>query len=217
MKQKITDNNILTRIFTIYFICLIVLIYLYITHEKHRNIISGIISILSGTSIAVSLFSIINNEQKLQFETDKKSVQDYAEFINSSFDKIDGYYLSYPKELHSLFYEFYGNNSFPQNENISENNKINTIEYITILKIIQHIYLMYIINNNIFEDVDFRNRISNYLNSRKFKYIFARNKNNYSDRFIKYLLNLNFITEEELRVNSISIPSIGSSIKKIIL
>jgi hypothetical protein len=33
--------------------------------------------------------------------------------------------LTYPKELYNLFYEFYGNNNFPQNENKIENNKNN--------------------------------------------------------------------------------------------
>jgi hypothetical protein len=234
-----------TTILYLYFLLIIILIYLYIHTIKHRLIITGIVSILSSSTLVIGLINYINNEQ-LRNETETKTNQkNYIDFISGSFDKIDNYYINNPAELHSLFYEFYGYNNFPEkysgkinginnnsiNNNSINNNSINnndvnnnndddnkdidktinnitSIEYITLLKIIQYIEIMFIINENIFKDLNFRNRIINYTNSKKFRRVLAYNKNNYSNDFLKKMSELKIIDSSDIEVENISIPKI---------
>jgi hypothetical protein len=227
-----------TTILYLYFMLIGILIYLYIYIVKHRVLITGIVSILSSSTLALGLINYVSSENiKIEQET-KTNQKNYIDFISGSFDKIDNYYINNPKELHSLYYEFYGYNNFPEkyngtdkindknnniinnidiNNNDDENTKnidkiitnISSIEYITLLKIIQYIEIMFIINENIFQDLNFRNRIINYTNSKKFRRVLAYNKNNYSNAFLKKMNDLKIITSTDIEVENISIPKIS--------
>lgn len=223
-----------TTVLYLYFVLIAILVYLYIYVVKHRIIITGIVSILSSSTLAIGLINYVTSENDRNQQLAKTNQKNYIDFISGSFDKIDNYYINNPKELHSLYYEFYGYNNFPEkyngtdkindnnniinnidiNNNGDENNKnidkiinnITSIEYITLLKIIQYIEIMFIINENIFQDLNFRNRIINYTNSKKFRRVLAYNKNNYSDAFLKKMDELKIITSNDIEVENISIP-----------
>ena len=229
----------------LYFLLIAILIYLYIHTVEHRILITGVVSILSSSTLVIGLINYVSNENvKIEQET-KTNQKNYIDFISGSFDKIDNYYINNPKDLHSLFYEFYGYNNFPEkysgndkindvnnsinnstNNNIinnidinnnDDNNKdidniidnITSIEYITLLKIIQYIEIMFIINEDIFKDLNFRNRIINYTNSKKFRRVLAYNKNNYSNAFLKKMSELKIIISSDIEVENISIPKIA--------
>ena len=229
----------------LYFLLIAILIYLYIHTVEHRILITGVVSILSSSTLVIGLINYVSNENvKIEQET-KTNQKNYIDFISGSFDKIDNYYINNPKDLHSLFYEFYGYNNFPEkysgndkindvnnsinnstNNNIinnidinnnDDNNKdidniidnITSIEYITLLKIIQYIEIMFIINEDIFKDLNFRNRIINYTNSKKFRRVLAYNKNNYSNAFLKKMNELKIIVSTDIEVENISIPKIA--------
>ena len=230
-----------TIILYFYFILIAILIYLYVYVVKNRRLITGIVSILSSSTLVIGLINYINNEKVRDSQENKSNQKNYIDFISGSFDKIDNYYVNNPEELHSLFYEFYGYNNFPEkyegkdktnnnnnnnnvdinnninNDNDNDNNKnidniinnITSIEYITLLKIIQYIEIMFIINENIFTDLNFRNRIINYTNSKKFRRVLAYNKNNYSNEFLIKMNELKIITNSEIEVENISIPKIN--------
>jgi len=224
----------------LYFLLIAVLIYLYIHTVEHRILITGIVSILSSSTLVIGLINYINNEQLRNEAETKTNQKNYIDFISGSFDKIDNYYINNPSELHSLFYEFYGYNNFPEkyssnkisndkisviNNDFNDNNtngnndnngknsdkiiiNITSIEYITLLKIIQYIEIMFIINEDIFQDLNFRNRIINYTNSKKFRRVLAYNKNNYSNDFLKKMSELKIIVSSDIEVENISIPKI---------
>jgi hypothetical protein len=215
----------------------IILIYLYIYVVEHRKVISGIVSIVSTSTLLVGLINYVNNEEVKNQQTNESNQKKYIDFISGSFDKIDNYYINNPSELHSLYYEFYGYNNFPEkytnskinnvtnnsinnnsiNNNDETNNKntdktidnITPIEYITLLKIIQYIEIMFIINKNIFTDLNFRNRIINYTSSKKFKRVLAYNKNNYSSAFLQKMEDLKIIINRDIEVENIPIPKLN--------
>lgn len=199
----------------VYFIVILILILLYIYTDTHRHLITGVVSILSGSTIALGLLNYISTEnaRKIQEENNKK--KNYIDFISSTFDKIDSYYLQNPDELHDLFYEFYSYSNFPINnlrnkkeKNININGNVTDIEYVILLKIIQQINIMFITNPNIFEDLNFRNKIINYTRSNKFKEVLSYNKNNFSSEFINKLNELKIINTNEIQVEQITIPSL---------
>jgi len=218
-----------TNILYIYFISIVILIYLYVyADEKNRKIITGVLSILSSSTLAIGLINYVSTEKTRYDQENKTNQKNYIDFISGSFDKIDNYYINNPEQLHSLYYEFYGYSNFPEkyenskindkNNNIININKdnnmdmslindITSIEYITLLKIIQYIEIMFIINENIFQDLNFRNRLINYTHSKKFRRVLAYNKNNYSQNFIKKMNELNIITFDDIKVENITIPS----------
>ena len=227
-----------SNVLIFYFILIIILIYLYINLQQHRVIISGVVSILSSSTIALGLLNYVNSESIRQDSETKHNTKNYIDFISGSFDKIDNFYITNPKELHSLFYEFYGYNNFPEkynqfgnthinethenemslhnnnnnnddNDNASKTKDISPIEYITLLKIIQYIEIIFIVNPNIFQDINFRNRIINYTNSSKFKKVLSYNKNNYSVNFIKKLDELHIIKFDDIEVENIPIPKLN--------
>jgi len=230
-----------TTVLYLYFILIAILIYLYIHIVKHRILITGIVSILSSSTLALGLINYVSSENVRNEQEAKANQKNYIDFISGSFDKIDNYYITNPEELHSLYYEFYGYNNFPEkyknNKNFDKNsdiinnnginnsinnddnangknidktiNEITSIEYITLLKIIQYIEIMFIINENIFQDLNFRNRIINYTNSKKFRRVLAYNKNNYSYAFLKKMDDLKIISETDIEVENISIPKIN--------
>jgi hypothetical protein len=203
----------------IYLTSIVVLITLYIKFRRYRLLISGITSILSSSTLAVGIVNYINTANNKAESDDKENRQNYIDFVSGSFDKIDGLYIDHPEQLHSLYYEFYGYGFFPQhfnngdknnNENadIKHDSNITAMEYITLIKIIQHLEIMYIANHSIFEDTTFRNRILNFTNSNKFRKTLAYNKNNFSHDFIEQLFDSRIIHRDQLDVEEISIPKI---------
>lgn len=204
-------------VFGTYFLIIVILVIIYIYADTNRQLITGVVSILSGSTIALGLLNYINNENTRIMQQEFNKRREYIDFISNSFDKIDSYYLENPDELHDLFYEFYGYSNFPINtvrekkekhKNRNGNN-ITDIEYIILLKIIQKINIMFITNENIFEDLNFRNKIINYTRSNKFKEVLSYNKNNFSDEFINKLNELKIINYDEIQVEQIAIPSLN--------
>jgi hypothetical protein len=205
-------------VFGAYFLIIFVLIVIYIYAETNRQLITGIVSILSGSTIALGLLNYMNNENTRVMQQEYNKRRDYIDFISSSFDKIDTYYLENPNDLHDLFYEFYGYSNFPINtvrekkERPKNNNgnNVTDIEYIVLLKIIQQINIMFITNSDIFEDLNFRNKIINYTRSSKFKEVLSYNKNNFSEEFINKLNELKIINTNEMEVEQITIPTLNN-------
>ena len=118
----------------LYFLLIAILIYLYIHTVEHRILITGVVSILSSSTLVIGLINYVSNENvKIEQET-KTNQKNYIDFISGSFDKIDNYYINNPKDLHSLFYEFYGYNNFPEKYN--GNDKINNVNNTTLTHII---------------------------------------------------------------------------------
>jgi hypothetical protein len=194
-----------------------ILILLYIYTDTNRQLITGVVSILSGSTIALGLMNYINSENTRVNQEKATAKRNYIDFISSTFDKIDSYYLERPEDLHDLFYEFYSYSNFPINplgkkkktsDNEINNGNITDIEYIVLLKIIQQINIMFITNPNIFEDLNFRNKIINYTRSNKFKKVLSYNKNNFSIDFINKLNELKIIDTNEIQVEQITIPSL---------
>ena len=67
------------------------LIYLYIYTVKHRILITGVVSILSSSTIALGLINFANSEINRSQEQTKINQKNYIDFISGSFDKIDNY------------------------------------------------------------------------------------------------------------------------------
>jgi len=201
-------------VFGTYFVIIAILIVIYIYAETNRQLITGIVSILSGSTIALGLLNYMNNENTRLMQQQYNERRDYIDFISSSFDKIDSYYLDNPNDLHDLFYEFYGYSNFPinskrkKNETNKNGSDITDIEYIVLLKIIQQINIMFITNPDIFEDLNFRNKIINYTRSTKLKEVLSYNKNNFSSSFINKLNDLKIINYNDMQVEQITIPNL---------
>jgi hypothetical protein len=68
---------------------------------------------------------------------------------------------------------------------------------------------MFITNQKIFEDINFRNKLINYTHSNKFKEVLSFNKNNFASEFIEKLNKLKIITDKEIQVEQITIPKIN--------
>lgn len=200
-----------------------ILAYLYINIIEYRNIISSLASIMSSMAIASGVLSYYYEEQLSMNIRANNDRDNYIKFISGSLDNIDAQYIASPKELHSLYYEFYGYNNFPQyydnvatdtnntnnKENLSKSNPVTPFEYITILKIIQYISIMFVVNNDIFSETHFRNRILNFTQSPKLKYVLSHNKNNFSADFISKLVELKILQLDDMDVSVISIPKIN--------
>jgi hypothetical protein len=198
--------------------------------KDNRIIISGIISILSSSTLVVGIINYVSSEKAKVENENKEAVKNYIEFISGSFDKIDNYFISHPKELHELYYEFYGDNFFPKNKDNKQNidyresienidnkvnkdkdkdsNNISPLEYIIILKIIQNMENIYIVDENIYQDIYVLNRISSYTKSKKLIKVLSFNKNKYDSKFIKKLNDLDLIKYSELEVENVSIPKV---------
>lgn len=215
------DTN---TVFLFYFMFILFIITTYI-YAPDKLIVKDIVAILSGTTIALGLFNYVGSEKERNSREKKENKLNYINNVSSIFNKIDTMYLQYPEQLHDLYYEFYGYNNFPikytndketghkysqssDKPNDNKSNDITSIEYITINIIIEYVNNIYITNTEIFEDLNFRNKIMNYLRSNKFKQVLSYTKNNYSPKFIRLLNDQSFITDNELRVESIDIPSI---------
>ena len=217
--QKDSKTECNNYILMIYFLVILILIICYIYVDKDRQLITGIVSILSGSAVALGLLNYIHGEETKKQQSEYTAKRDYIDFVGGTFDKIDSYYLENPNELNNLYYEFYGYHNFPikdkkENINLKEKNdiedkkKITDIEYIVLLKIIQQIEIMFITNEHIFEDISFKNKITNYTRSEKFKKVLAFNKNDFPSVFIQTLDKLQIIIHKDLQIEEISIPKL---------
>ena len=124
-------------------------------------------------------------------------------------------FLDNPKELTNLWYEFYGYDNFPNKIGINEkeiNNsdvtaEITQIEYVTLLKILQKLYVIFIVDNTIYDDIHFINRVWHYIKrSNKCKYVLSLTRSIYSIEFYKKLVSTALVVEGELDIISVSIP-----------
>jgi hypothetical protein len=209
-------------IILLYVTLAISLISIYI-YSSDKILIKDIVAILSGTTIALGLLNYVGAERERIKREENENKINYINNVSSIFNKIDNLYLENSDQLHDLFYEFYGYNSFPlnnlnnQNNNLIKSEKdkneqnISSKEYIVINIIVEYLNNIFITNPEVYADLNFRNRIINYFNSNKLKKVLSYNKNNYSPEFIK-ALNINkFISTEEIAVESISIPKINKN------
>jgi hypothetical protein len=207
-----TLNININTIIIFYLIITLGLIVIYM-YTSNKIIIRDIVGILSGTTIILGLMGYVTSEQERTNRENRENKLNYINNVSSVFNKIDNMYLEYPESLHNLYYEFYGYNNFPiknneNNENklTKHNNNVTSKEYIAINIIIEYFNNIYITNPEIFEDLNFRNKIINYLKSEKFKKVLSYTKNNYSPDFINLLNEQDFINTNELQVETIDIP-----------
>ena len=198
-------------IFGVCVLAVFMVIGIFVYQTDKRSTITGVITILSSATIILGLVDYIKNENTKYEQLYAEKAKNYVNFVSNSFDKIDSYYLENPTELHDLFYEFYGYNNFPKNKKDTQTsylNNITNIEYIILLKIIQQLNIMFITNDHIFEDVNFRNKIINYTRSQKFKKVLSYNKNSFSAEFINRLDKLKIINAEDIQVEHVVIPTL---------
>ena len=120
-------------------------------------------------------------------------------------------YIENMEELNNLYYEFYGFNNFSvgQIKKTGDKSIITNLEYITIQKIIDYLFNIFITNPDIYYDINFNNKIINYTNSNKFKKVFSYIKNNYSPSFIKLLNDQQIIKNSDIYVETINIPKLN--------
>lgn len=77
----------------IYFVLILILIYLFIYVAEKRDLITGIVSILSSSTLVIGLVSYISTENDKIIQETKSNQKNYIDFISGSFDKIDNYYI----------------------------------------------------------------------------------------------------------------------------
>jgi len=194
------------NLISVYIILVIGIITLYI-YMPNNKILTDSISILAGISIAMGIlnFSYVEKQTEINKRVDK--INNYVNNISGVFNKIDSLYVNNMKDLHNLYYEFYGFNNFPAPTTANSDQKqITSLEYITIQMIIDYLYNIFITHPEIFTDINFKNKITTYTNSKKFKNVFAFLKNNYAPDFIKVLNERNFIKDSEIDIDNINIP-----------
>ena len=163
-------------------------------------------NILAVSTTAILLSGVINiviRHQEKQSLMDKERNQLFIEHNSKNYIEIYKLFLKYPKELGDLFYEFYGSVGFPKRN--TESKQINRYEYIVINIIIENLITMFIIDNDIFQNLQFRNRISSFVRSKKFVYVLSNNKGNYPSEFIKKLLDENLILPKDLQLENVNI------------
>lgn len=185
-------------LFTIFFLS-----SLYLRYIKTRHILVDLLTVISTALFLSGLINIILTGSNRRKEKVLEKKQLFIKHNNQNYIKIYELYLKYPDKLASLFYEFFGTSGFPRN--VENNNKINQYEYIVINIIIEDLVTMFIIDNNIFEDLNFQNRINNFARSKKFKYVLSYNKGNYPPSFIKKIIDENIIHPRDLQIENIDI------------
>ena len=206
----------ITQITFLYVSIVLIVITAYF-YMSEKVILKDLIAILSGLTIALGLINYITLQNETKKKNDLDSKRNYIDNISSIFVKINSFYLQYPNELHNLFYEFYGFNSFPQKcTNIvtpsvtpsvnNINDDINSIEFMVINIIIEYLSNMFIVNPNIFNDLNIRNRITCFTQSKKFKKILSVVKDNYSQEFIDSLNQEKIILINELGNQNVIVP-----------
>jgi len=203
---------------TFLYISLVLAVITAYFYMSEKVILKDLIGILSGLTIALGLINYITIQNETNTKKDIDSKRNYIDNISSIFVKINSLYLEYPNELHNLFYEFYGFNSFPENSAVSviqntpkpttDNQTINSMEFMVINIIVEYLSNMFIINPEIFNDLNTRNRIACFTQSKKFKKILSVIKNNYSQEFINSLNQEKIILISELDNQNVNIPKI---------
>lgn len=188
-----------------YIIMIGIMTIIYLKLDR-KDTLKDIVAILSGTTIALGLLNYVTIAKEKEKQEELQSKKLYIENISSLFVKINSEYIDHPEELNDLFYEFYGYNNFPLNK--SKNNNISSFEFMVINVIIEHLNNMYIINPSIFKDLNIRNRLLCFTNSRKFKRVLSHLKNNYSFDFISSLIKEGIIRKDEIDLESVSIPRV---------
>lgn len=192
----------------VYIIVVFVILTIYI-YSPHSKLVTDSISILSGLTIALGIINFSNIEKQNEINKQVEKMNSYVNNISSVFNKIDLLYVNNMKDLHNLYYEFYGFNNFPAPTKPDSNpNRITSLEYITIQMIIDYLYNIFITNPEIFTDINFKNKITTYTNSKKFKSVFAFLKNNYSPDFMKVLNERQIIKDNEIDIDNINIPKL---------
>ena len=183
------------------------LLFYFLTTEK--SFVKDIVAIISGMTLAFGLLNYTNTDRQRQITEKQINNENYMNSVSGVFNKIDNLYLENKNELDNLYYEFYAFNNFPKNKDTQINQNIITgPEYIAINIILGYFYNIFIVHPEIFTKVYFRNKILNYTNSNKFKKVFAYNKGNYSENFIRFLDEQKIISDKELHVESIYIPKV---------
>ena len=70
-----------TTILYFYFILIAVLIYLYIHTVKNRLLITGIVSILSSSTLVIGLINYISNEKDKNIQDTKTNQKNYINLL----------------------------------------------------------------------------------------------------------------------------------------
>ena len=195
-------------IFYIVIVLLLILLYFYL---PNKSTITDTIAIISGITVALGLLNIVNSDyEKIEKDMEERA-DNYINNVSEVFHNIDTMYINNSKDLNNLYYEFYGFNNFPVRKNTTnlDKNLITDLEYITIQKITDYLFNIFITNPEIYYDINFKNKIIDYTKSNKFKNVFSYIKNNYSPSFIKLLNDQQIIKNSDIYVESINIPKLN--------
>ena len=198
------DKNYIQFIFFIIILILLIGLYfnIYKKKPKYRLLFMNIIAILTTAIIFSGIVNIILDNKARKRKKEKEDKNIFIEHNNENFIKIYKLFLEHPKELGNLFYDFYGQYGFPKN-NDKYSKKINRFEYIVINIIIENLITMFIIDNSIFENLQFRNKIINFIKSEKFKYVLARKKRDFPTEFVNKLISEKMVLPKDLQVENI--------------
>jgi len=201
----------------------------YIIYGSKRKFIIGISQVVQGFAVGFLLVGYLDAKNKERNEVVKQKKEEYVKYVSETFDSIEQMFLNNPKELSNLWYEFYGFDNFPEpqtnndNKNGNQNEKqiqnadtsnMTQFEYVTLLKIIQKIYVVYIQNNDIFNDINFSDKLRHYIKrSKKFKQVFGLTKDMYSINFYKKLVSTGLVDDDDVNVERVNIPKLISLYK----
>jgi len=201
----------------------------YVIYGSKRKFIIGISQVVQGFAVGFLLVGYIESKNKNTIDAIKQKKEEYVKYVSETFDSIEQMFLNNPKELSNLWYEFYGFDNFPHpqsnndNKNGNQNEKelknadgsnMTQFEYVTLLKIIQKIYVVYIQNNDIFNDINFSDKLRHYIKrSKKFKEVFAVTKDMYSIDFYKKLISTGLVDDEDVNIENVHVPKLISSYK----
>jgi hypothetical protein len=189
----------------------------FVLFESRREFIIGISKVVQGFAVGFLLVGYIENKNKEKEEAIKRKDEEYIKYVSDTVEKIEQMFLDNPKELTNLWYEFYGYDNFPDKIGINEkkinnfdNSEITQIEYVTLVKMLQQLYVIFIVDNTIYDDIQFINRVWHYIKrSKKCKHVFSLTREVYSIEFYKKLLEKGLIEESEIDVIDVSIPKVN--------
>jgi hypothetical protein len=211
--MEFTNSNIILAVIVI---ILFYFIGQFILFETKREFIIGISKVVQGFAVGFLLVGYLESKNKEKQDEIKRKEEEYIRYVSDTVEEIEQLFLDNPKELTNLWYEFYGYDKFPNKIGINEkeiNNsditsEITQIEYVTLLKIIQKLYVIFIVDSNIYDDIYFINRVWHYIKrSNKCKYVFSVTREIYSIEFYKKLLSTGLLVEDEQDVIDVTIPN----------
>ena len=130
----------------------VLLISIIVFNYLPNIVINNIVSII--TCIGIIFASLTYYDQVVKDQEDRiiRNRDDYINNIGNIFIKIDGYYIEYPDKLQDLFYEFYGYNNFPKEDN-NKSEEVTGFEYIIIIMIIENINIIYSVRQNFYDNL----------------------------------------------------------------